>query len=49
MLPTYGCLELGRVCVAGDGDDDLDVVSGGPPLELGLCLHHDLDSKGNMI
>ncbi len=35
-----GGLELWRAGVVGDGDDDLHVVGGGPPLELGLCLDH---------
>ena len=40
-----GGLELGRVGVAGDVDEDLDVVGGRAPLELRLCLHHDLHAR----
>ena len=42
MSITESGFKFGRVCVAGDGDVDLDIVGGGPPLELGLGLHHDL-------
>ena len=38
-----GRLELWRVGVAGNVDEDLDVVGRRPSLELGLGLHHDLD------
>ena len=40
---TDGGLELGRVSIVGHGDHDLNIVGGGPPLELGLRLHHDLN------
>ncbi len=40
---TNGGFEFGRVCIAGDRDDNLHIVGGGPALELRLGLHHDLD------
>ena len=39
---TYCCLEFRRICIIGNRNHDLDIVGGGPPLELGLGLHHDL-------
>ena len=39
---TYCCLEFRGVRIIGNRNHDLDIVGGGPPLELGLGLHHDL-------
>ena len=39
---TYCCLEFRGICIIGNRNHDLDIVGGGPPLELGLGLHHDL-------
>ena len=39
---TYCCLEFRGIRIIGNRNHDLDIVGGGPPLELGLGLDHDL-------
>ena len=47
LVYTQSGFEFGRVRITGDRDVDLDIVGGGPPLELRLGLDHDLHPATN--